>query len=846
MAYITVDAGEYSYQVWQDDPVPARLDPELPQPSPPPPAPTATSTTASNNAATTGNGTSTPAANQSRPTATSDTVDISAQIRGELGAGPKDNQGYLNLILNKYSAADLARAYPEFGDEEDYQAAKNGLPKDLIVPGSLDAGGRQQFVQGTPDFLRAEQIARESSREAFARAARDYGIDFFISGGSGPGVITAVAGDRIFLDLPNGKQADITDYFNNVKKPPVAIPLNVPTYGTSTVTTPFRNVTVTALPEVARTVNTSEGSIVVDANSETARFIQWQGSQYDPNNGGLVRETWARQGIGDPYSNPAIVGRAVDQIDRANARKELFNQNGVTPPGSTIAPWNDPNWPAYQGSNKEAYGIASAALTDVNVKNQLKAENGWDEATFQSWALRATNPEEAARLAKISDAAAGLVAGPGPSSTTGLSSNGATAVTTNGTVNSQGFATSTVTTVNATAGAVADNAAGFVTNAANVANNALASVPSVPTDIAGVAAGFAAGFTAALPTLPSVTGALQLTAAQVAGLAQQAEDTANSLVAGIRSLPERIPDDLTGFVSGAADSLVQASGVGAVADLLTNQNATIRKAKEQATLQARNNEASTPDWRVRLQLAPGAQYLYKDPEPGILAPLFQTDGVIFPYTPTIETSYAANYDKYDLTHSNYRGYFYKNSVVNDINIRGTFTAQDTAEAEYMLAVLHFFRSVTRMFYGQDALRGAPPPLVYLSGFGEYQFNDHPCLVSSFSYSLPNEVDYIRAWGPNNYGNLFSQRAKTGGISTNPLSAALSRLTSIGIPQGAEPGSPTPSSINQNVTNLTGATYVPTKIEINITLLPTNTRSEISQQFSVKEFANGSLLKGGFW
>jgi len=846
MAYITVDAGEYSYQVWQDDPVPARLDPELPQPSPPPPAPTATSTTASNNAATTGNGTSTPAANQSRPTATSDTVDISAQIRGELGAGPKDNQGYLNLILNKYSAADLARAYPEFGDEEDYQAAKNGLPKDLIVPGSLDAGGRQQFVQGTPDFLRAEQIARESSREAFARAARDYGIDFFISGGSGPGVITAVAGDRIFLDLPNGKQADITDYFNNVKKPPVAIPLNVPTYGTSTVTTPFRNVTVTALPEVARTVNTSEGSIVVDANSETARFIQWQGSQYDPNNGGLVRETWARQGIGDPYSNPAIVGRAVDQIDRANARKELFNQNGVTPPGSTIAPWNDPNWPAYQGSNKEAYGIASAALTDVNVKNQLKAENGWDEATFQSWALRATNPEEAARLAKISDAAAGLVAGPGPSSTTGLSSNGATAVTTNGTVNSQGFATSTVTTVNATAGAVADNAAGIVTNAANVANNALASVPSVPTDIAGVAAGFAAGFTAALPTLPSVTGALQLTAAQVAGLAQQAEDTANSLVAGIRSLPERIPDDLTGFVSGAADSLVQASGVGAVADLLTNQNATIRKAKEQATLQARNNEASTPDWRVRLQLAPGAQYLYKDPEPGILAPLFQTDGVIFPYTPTIETSYAANYDKYDLTHSNYRGYFYKNSVVNDINIRGTFTAQDTAEAEYMLAVIHFFRSVTRMFYGQDALRGAPPPLVYLSGFGEYQFNDHPCLVSSFSYSLPNEVDYIRAWGPNNYGNLFSQRAKTGGISTNPLSAALSRLTSIGIPQGAEPGSPTPSSINQNVTNLTGATYVPTKIEINITLLPTNTRSEISQQFSVKEFANGSLLKGGFW
>ena len=48
-----------------------------------------------------------------------------------------------------------------------------------------------------------------------------------------------------------------------------------------------------------------------------------------------------------------------------------------------------------------------------------------------------------------------------------------------------------------------------------------------------------------------------------------------------------------------------------------------------------------------------------------------------------------------------------------------FTAQATFEANYMLAVIHFFRSVTKMFYGQDWQRGAPPPLVFLSGLGEY-------------------------------------------------------------------------------------------------------------------------------
>jgi hypothetical protein len=36
------------------------------------------------------------------------------------------------------------------------------------------------------------------------------------------------------------------------------------------------------------------------------------------------------------------------------------------------------------------------------------------------------------------------------------------------------------------------------------------------------------------------------------------------------------------------------------------------------------------------------------------------------------------------------------------------------------------------------------------------------------------------------------------------------------------------------------------MEINFSLLPTNTRAQVSQQFSLKGFANGNLLKGGFW
>ena len=278
------------------------------------------------------------------------------------------------------------------------------------------------------------------------------------------------------------------------------------------------------------------------------------------------------------------------------------------------------------------------------------------------------------------------------------------------------------------------------------------------------------------------------------------------------------------------------------------------RAKNQATLQARYKQPASSDWRVRLQLAPGANYLYKagkdGADAGILKPLYDTDGVIFPYTPSIETSYNANYEMYDLTHSNFRGYFYKNSRVNDINIRATFTAQDTQEAAYLLAVIHFFRSVTKMFYGaKDAYRGAPPPLTYLSGLGSYQFNQHPCVVSQFNYSLPPDVDYIRALAPNNYGqNMLTQRARTGAIAANAGSASLTRLlgTITKPPVGATATPPTPGMINQNVNNTSQATYVPTKIELSITLLPINTRSQVSTQFNMKEFASGALIKGGFW
>jgi hypothetical protein len=304
-----------------------------------------------------------------------------------------------------------------------------------------------------------------------------------------------------------------------------------------------------------------------------------------------------------------------------------------------------------------------------------------------------------------------------------------------------------------------------------------------------------------------------------------------------------------------AANAVPAFGENPDSEEIANEAATRERAKKQATVQARYKQPGNEDWRVRLSLGPGAQYLYNDGNPGILAPLKAsggTDGVIFPYTPTITTTYSANYEQYDLIHSNYRGIFYKNSRVGDIQVRGTFTAQNTTEANYLLAVIHFFRSATKMFYGQDtALRGTPPPICLLNGFGGYQFSNHPVVISSFNYTLPNDVDYIRTTNPNNFGLNLNNRYNPAGASL-PAGGSLAGLNRLlnaipgGLKKGALPNVPAPNTVVGSVTNNTPSSYVPTKMEIDITLIPVQSRSQVSQQFSLKGFANGDLLKGGFW
>jgi hypothetical protein len=179
---------------------------------------------------------------------------------------------------------------------------------------------------------------------------------------------------------------------------------------------------------------------------------------------------------------------------------------------------------------------------------------------------------------------------------------------------------------------------------------------------------------------------------------------------------------------------------------------------------------------------------------------------------------------------------YKGSSVDSISITGDFTAQDTNEANYMLAVIHFFRSVTKMFYGQDKNpnNGVPPPLCYLSGFGAYTYDAHPVVVTNFTYSTPTDVDYIRAGSQTNQPgvNISQQKPALNTFAPKVVRTAMNGLS----PK-------VPNFQTQNTMINSEATYIPTKLQLQITCLPIVTRNDISNKFSLKEYATGELLRG---
>jgi hypothetical protein len=143
------------------------------------------------------------------------------------------------------------------------------------------------------------------------------------------------------------------------------------------------------------------------------------------------------------------------------------------------------------------------------------------------------------------------------------------------------------------------------------------------------------------------------------------------------------------------------------------------------------------DWRVRIT----CQWdTFNSP---LFAVLQQTGGVVWPYLPNITVSTKAEYNTIPITHANYSQYSYKNSVVDDISISGEFSCETATDGAYWIAATTFFKTATKMFFGQGNLAGNPPIICNLTGYGSHVFDKVPVIIKSFSVDFKDDVNYIK-------------------------------------------------------------------------------------------------------
>ena len=237
-------------------------------------------------------------------------------------------------------------------------------------------------------------------------------------------------------------------------------------------------------------------------------------------------------------------------------------------------------------------------------------------------------------------------------------------------------------------------------------------------------------------------------------------------------------------------------------------------ARNMAKWSGRND---TRDWRVKLEIPRGATALRKAilEDNNLLAPLKETGGIFWPLTPAVVIQHSANYNPLAQTHSNYPFQAYQNSQLDSMNIIGEFPVQNQQDAAHWVATVNFLRTVTKMFFGkndQSNLKGNPPPILHMSGYGDHMFQKVPVVINTFNVELRPGIDYISTKQNTVYQG---QLASTG--STGRELGATKQFN--------------PNSLDQ--------TWAPTLSNISVLVTPVYSRQSI-KNFSLSEFARGEL------
>lgn len=240
----------------------------------------------------------------------------------------------------------------------------------------------------------------------------------------------------------------------------------------------------------------------------------------------------------------------------------------------------------------------------------------------------------------------------------------------------------------------------------------------------------------------------------------------------------------------------------------------------QPSQQQDNADNRNLDRRARLRPKPGAaDYIYGAPvanqETSLLSILRETNGLVFPTTPTITETHAVQYSSHSPSHSISKFNNFERTDNVNINISGDYLVSNATEAKYLLSCIHFLRSVTKMDFGISSdTRGTPPPVLLFSAYGNFMYNDIPVIIKGVTFTMEPDIDYIQV-------PLFGNKTDFG--------KDLMKVSDFYRTDSEKPN----------------RVWVPSKLTISLTLEQQPTPYWVTNQFNLNKFKRGELLtKGG--
>lgn len=115
--------------------------------------------------------------------------------------------------------------------------------------------------------------------------------------------------------------------------------------------------------------------------------------------------------------------------------------------------------------------------------------------------------------------------------------------------------------------------------------------------------------------------------------------------------------------------------------------------------------------------------------------------VRFEASSPVSESRVANYEGYNIVHLPTSLWAYRNTNGRHFSIAGKLVSRTPNEATANAGYLTTVRSWVLPAFGTS---GATPPIVFLTAYDNKQINRVPCVVLSYNWTFPDDVDYIYA------------------------------------------------------------------------------------------------------